>query len=199
VATAEAQRAIEEHSFLFADLVGFTALADLEGDERAADVALALERRIEPLLAGYDAEQVKALGDGVLLRCGRPGQAVELGLRIVEELERMPGFPPVRVAVHTGTAVSRGGDWYGRAVNVAARLCAVAGGGEVLVSEATREAAGRLRGVDFGERRMHWLRNVTQPVSAHLASSRRCPLSASAFFLRPAWRRRPATTRHQLA
>src|SRR5207253_10744525 len=47
------------HTFLFADLVGFTALAELEGDDRALEVALALQRRVRELLAPHHAEQVK--------------------------------------------------------------------------------------------------------------------------------------------
>ena len=71
-----------------------------------------------------------------MLRCEDPRLAIRLGLRIVDDLEELPGFPPVRVGMHTGPAVARGGDWYGTTVNVAARLCAAAGGGQVLVSEA---------------------------------------------------------------
>ena len=87
----------------------------------------------------------------------------------------MPGFPPVRVGMHTGPAVSRDGDWYGATVNVAARLCAAAGGGEVLVSESTLKAAGRMRKVRVADRRLHWLKNVTEPIPARLASERPCP------------------------
>lgn len=59
-----------EHTFLFADLVGFTALTDAEGDDRAAEVALGLYERVRALLHEYGAEELKTLGDGVLLRCG---------------------------------------------------------------------------------------------------------------------------------
>jgi class 3 adenylate cyclase len=161
-------------TFLFADLVGYTALTDVEGDDRAADVALELQQRIRVLLGGYGGEQVKALGDGAMLRCGDAAAAVRLGLRIVDELEGDPLFPPVRVGIHSGVAVERGGDWYGRTVNVAARLCSVAAGGEVLISEATRAAAGRMPKVDFGERRLHWLRNVTEPIGTYSARGREC-------------------------
>ena len=165
-----------EETFLFADLVGFTALADVEGDDRAADVALALQRRVRQLLNGYGGEQVKALGDGIMIRCAEPAGAVRLGLRIVDELEADPAFPPVRVGIHSGPAVAREGDWYGRTVNVAARLCSVAPGGEVLVSDATRAAAGRMRRVDFGEQHLHWLRNVTEPIVTYSAHQRSCPV-----------------------
>jgi adenylate cyclase len=159
------------HTFLFADLVGFTALAELEGDSRALAVALELQRRTGGLLTNHGAEQVKAMGDGVMLRCTKPAAAVTLGLRMVEIMDE-PGLPPVRVGIHTGPALRSGGDWYGRAVNVAARLCAVAPPGRVLISDATATAAGRMRGVDLGERELHWLRNVSEPIATHLVRPR---------------------------
>ena len=157
------------HTFLFADLVGFTALADLEGDGRALEVALELQKRVGGLLGAHGAEQVKAIGDGLMIRCDRPADAVRLGLRLVDELARDADFPLVRVGIHTGPALTSGGDWYGRTVNVASRLCATAPGGEVMVSESTRQAAGRLAGVEWGERELHWLRNVSQPIGAYCA------------------------------
>jgi adenylate cyclase len=162
------------HTFLFTDLVGYTALTDIEGDDRAAEVALELQRRVRRLLTRYGGEEVKALGDGIMLRCSDPAAAVRLGLHIVAELGDDPTFPPVRIGMHSGEAVARDGDWYGRTVNVAARLCAVAPGGEVLVSDATRSAAGRMPKIDFGERNLHWLRNVTEPIGTYSARARQC-------------------------
>jgi adenylate cyclase len=169
--------ASEHHTFIFSDLVGFTTLTAAHGDDRAADVALEFYARVRRLLAGHSAEEIKTLGDALMLRCDDPRRAVALGIAIVRELEQVPGFPAVRVGMHTGPAVCREGDWYGSTVNVAARLCAAAGGGEVLISEATREAAGRFRKVTLGERRLHWLRNVTEPVPARLAAERPCALA----------------------
>lgn len=168
-----------EHTFLFADLVGFTALTDAEGDDRAADVALGLYERVRRLLPDFGAEELKTLGDGVVLRCAAAADGIALALRLVDELEAIPDFPPVRVGVHSGPAVQREGEWYGRTVNVAARLCSAAAGGEVLVSEQARADAGKLRKVEFGERRLHWLRNVTQPIAAHVAaaSAHNCPIT----------------------
>jgi adenylate cyclase len=163
---------VAQHTFVFADLVGFTALTDAEGDDRAADVALGLYRRVRELVPRYRAEELKTLGDGVVLRCDEAADAIALGLEMVDELESIPAFPPIRVGIHSGPAVQRQGEWYGRTVNVAARLCSAASGGEVLVSEEARSAAGRLARVDFGERRLHWLRNVTEPIAAHVASMR---------------------------
>lgn len=189
-----------EHTFLFSDLVGYTALADAEGDDRAVEVALLLHRRVRGLLSHFGAEEVKALGDGIMLRCADPAAAVRLGLRIVDELGTDPGCPPVRVGIHTGPAVGRDGDWYGRTVNVAARLCSVAPGGQVLVSERTRRAAGRLRKVDFGDRNLHWLRNVTEPIPTYSARPRACPGEGLTSALRAiAARRTGAATQAELA
>lgn len=166
------------HTFLFTDLVGFTALTASQGDDRAADVALEFYERVRPLLARHRAEEVKAIGDALMLRCDEPAAAIRLGLEIVRSLEAVEGFPPVRVGIHTGPAVCRADDWYGTTVNVAARLCAAAGGGEVLVGEATAEAAGRVKWAALGERRLHWLKNVTEPVGARLATRRSCPFES---------------------
>jgi adenylate cyclase len=161
-----------ENTFLFADLVGFTALTEAEGDDRAAEVALALCERARQLGVGYGAEELKTLGDGIVMRCDRPEDGIELAVRLVEELESIPGFPSLRVGVHTGPAVQREGEWYGRTVNVAARLCSAAGGGEVLASEQAIATARRLPEIELGERRLHWLRNVTEPIAAHAAWAR---------------------------
>ena len=160
------------HTFLFMDLVGFTALTAEHGDDSAADVALRLYASVRRLLPGHAGEEIKTIGDAMMIRCEDPQRAIDLGLRIAEHLGEEPGFPPVRVGVHTGSAVYREGDWYGSGVNVAARLCSAAGGGEVLVSNAAREAAGSPEHVDFGPRRLHWLKNVPEPVDARSASGR---------------------------
>ena len=158
------------HTFLFTDLVGFTALTAERGDDHGADVAIAFYDRVRPLLDEHGAEEVKTLGDGMMLRAPNPRAGIELGVAIISETERIPGFPPVRVGVHHGTAVERNGDWYGNTVNVASRLCSAASGGEVLVSDEAAQQAGRLPRVGFGRRRLHWLKNVSRPIHAQVAA-----------------------------
>lgn len=158
------------HTFLFGDLVGFTALTSARGDDGAAEVATDFYRRVRTMLARHGADEVKTLGDGMMLRCDEPAPAIRLAVAIVDALDAVPGFPPVRVGVHTGPAVSREGDWYGTTVNLAARLCGAAAGGEALISDQTRRAAGRVPEVEWGARRLHWLRNVREPVTAWVGS-----------------------------
>jgi adenylate cyclase len=155
---------VPEQTFIFADLAGFTAMTEAHGDEEAADLVAEFCRAVRALLAEHDAQEVKTIGDAVMLRAGDPALAIELGLRIAEDVGAQHGFPAVRVGLHTGSAVERGGDWFGAAVNLAARVSGAASGGEVLLSDATRQAAGELGAVDLRERGRQELKNIGEPV-----------------------------------
>ena len=156
-------------TFLFADLAGFTSLTEAHGDLRAAALADDFTGTVRELAPGYGAEVVKSLGDGLMIRVASARRAVELGLYIARELGARHGFPLTRVGIHTGTAVERDGDWYGSAVNVAARIGSMAAGGEVLVSESTRSAAGDIDEIKMELLRECRLRNVTEPIIVHVA------------------------------
>lgn len=159
----------QPHSFLFADLAGFTALTEVHGDEEAADLAEEFADTVRALLAEHGGEEVKCIGDALMIRCADAGQAVRLGTRIVARVGARPGFPSVRVGIDTGPAVERRGDWFGATVNLAARVSGEAAGGEVLVTEATRSAAGTLDRTDFHPRGRRLLRNVAEPVQLYAA------------------------------
>jgi class 3 adenylate cyclase len=132
-------------TFVFADLVGYTALTEERGDEAAAALAREFRRAMCALSRSHGAWQVKSMGDGVMIWAPDASDAMALAARVVDQLGTRPDLLPVRVGVHTGPAVMRGCDWYGSAVNLAARLADEARPNEVLVSAATREAAsGRL-------------------------------------------------------
>jgi adenylate cyclase len=174
---------LTNHTFLFADLVGYSAYTAAQGDDRAADMALDFHDRVRGLLAAHLATEVKTIGDAIMLRCDCPERAVRLAVTIVRELGGHAGLLPVRAGVCTGTAVARKSDWYGAAVNVAARLCAAAGEGEALACAGTRAAAPELRNLDLVERGPLRLKNITEPMTAYAWQPR---------FVKRAARRRPA-------
>ena len=64
-----------DHTFLFADLAGFTALTEAHGDEEAADLVGDFCEQVGEMLGDYDAEKIKALGDALMLRVPVAGQA----------------------------------------------------------------------------------------------------------------------------
>jgi len=153
-------------TFVFADLVGYTALTELRGDEAAANLAREFRRSMCALAREQGSWQVKSMGDGVMIWSPDPAAAVTLAGRAVEEVGTRSDLLPVRVGVHTGPAVMRGCDWYGSSVNVAARLADAAEPNEALISAATRAAVrGELtRGLD-GRRELA-LRGVERPIAA---------------------------------
>lgn len=158
------------HTFLFADLAGFTALTEAHGDEEAADLAAEFFDCVRTLLAGHGSEEIKTIGDAVMLRSDGASGAVRLGLAIIDELGTRSRFPIVRVGMHTGPATERSGDWFGAAVNVAARVSGIAGGGEVLLTGSTREAAGELEGIEFRHHGLRRFKNVGDPVEVYRAA-----------------------------
>jgi adenylate cyclase len=156
------------HTFLFADLAGFTALTEAHGDEAAAGLAEEFSALVSELLPP-GGEQVKSIGDAVMLRVPDARDAIALALEIVDQVRRRERFPVVRVGMHTGPGVERSGDWFGAAVNVAARISAAALGDEVLLSEATLRAAGQLADMEVESRGQARFRNVADPVRLYRA------------------------------
>jgi class 3 adenylate cyclase len=137
IRTQRACRRRSTPTFLFADLVGYTALTEAVGNTAAADLAREFRRTMCGLSRDHGARQVKSMGDGVMIWIGDAGDAVSLAAETLERVGTRSDLLPVRIGVHTGPAVRRGGDWYGSAVNVAARLADRAEPNEALVSEAT--------------------------------------------------------------
>jgi adenylate cyclase len=148
------------HTFVFADIAGFTTFTADQGDEAAADLAVAFCHEVSRLAAEHGAETIKAIGDAVMVRAADATDAVRLALRVLDELSASGSFPPIRIGMHTGPAVERAGDWFGATVNLAARVAATATGGEALVTEETWTAVNTLDDVDLHDRGAHVFKNV---------------------------------------
>jgi len=131
-----------ELAILFTDLVGFSAWALDAGDTRAVDLLRQVGQGLEPAVADEGGRVVKRLGDGLMAVFNDAGAAIEAACRGQEALRsiEVDGFrPQMRAGVHVGRPRKLGGDYFGVDVNIAARVAAAAGAGEVLVSEAARE------------------------------------------------------------
>ena len=152
-------------TFIFVDPAGYTALTEAHGDEYAADLVGGFCAAVRALLPDYDAEEIKAIGDALLIRVPDAAKAVRLAARVVSDFGARHRSLGVRVGMHTGTAVQRDGDWFGAAVNLAARVADGARSGEVLMTAVTREAAGDvLPGRQMRSRGTQVFRNVNEPV-----------------------------------
>lgn len=126
-------------AFLFTDVVGFTEFTETLGDAAAVALLDAQSDLIDKAIAGGPARLVKELGDGAMLWFGDASHALSSSVALSRLLEdaRLERVVPlaVRMGLHHGSAVARGGDLVGHTVNVAARISALAGPGELLVSD----------------------------------------------------------------
>jgi class 3 adenylate cyclase/YHS domain-containing protein len=156
-------------TFVFADIAGFTALTEAHGDLEAADLVARFSEAVREELPTCDGVHVKTIGDALMLHIPDPGAAVLFALRITHELMRRHGSPAIRVGLHHGPALERGGDFFGATVNLAARVSSVATGGEVLVTGETAALVPDLEGVLFESRGRQELRNVSRPVELFAA------------------------------
>ena len=151
----------------FADLVGFTRL----GEELPPEELGAVAGRLEALagdLAEPPVRLVKTIGDAAMLVSPDVEALLDCALDLHDAAAGQgDDFPPLRIGVARGPAVARAGDWYGRPVNLASRITAVARPGSVLADRAVRDAAReRYRWSAAGRRS---LRGVDGPVALYRA------------------------------
>jgi adenylate cyclase len=126
---------------LFTDLVGFTEYNDAVGDVAALHVLEAQTALASAAIAGQPASRiVKELGDGLLMWFDAAADALHTAVELMSAIDaaRATGDVPLsmRMGIHHGEAVVRGDDLVGQTINIASRVCDIAGPGEILASAA---------------------------------------------------------------
>jgi adenylate cyclase len=125
----------------FADLVGFTRLGEEVAPDELGRVAERLVEMAGEHLRG-DVRLVKTIGDAAMLVSPDPPTLLAVALDLVDAADAEgQDFPQLRVGVASGPALNRAGDWYGRPVNIASRVTAIARPGSVLATRDVRDAA----------------------------------------------------------
>jgi adenylate cyclase len=135
-------RGDRELTILFTDLVGFSDWTLEAGDTQALELLRQVGKVVEPEIDARGGRIVKRLGDGLMATFDDPGEALEAACQASSELDdvEVSGHSPrLRAGLHVGRPRRLGGDFYGVDVNIAARVAAAAGPGEVLISEAARQ------------------------------------------------------------
>ncbi len=163
--TAEAQI----RTFLIADVRGYTSFTRDRGDEAAARLAAAFAEVAREGVESRHGEVIELRGDEALavFRSARQAlrAAVELQVVLQDEARLDPSLPlAVGIGLDAGEAVPMEGGFRGAALNLAARLCASAGPGEVLVSQGVAHLAGTVEGVRLEERVPLDLKGMNVPV-----------------------------------
>src|SRR4051794_9090298 len=133
-------------AILFTDLVGSTELASALGRTRSDELRRDHFADLRDAIDLASGDEVKGLGDGLMAVFPSASAALHCAVAIHQGVARRNrlGGPvlAVRVGAAVGDASNEGGDWYGPPVVEAARLCATAKGGEILISESLRLLAG---------------------------------------------------------
>ena len=175
-----------DRTVLFADLRGSTSLFESLGNAEATSLVTRSINAVAQRVAACEGVLIKTLGDGLLATFEKTPRALDCALRMQETVEALNARPPsqrfqptmprsvrLQVALASGEIVELGGDCYGDAVNVAARLLDHAGDGEILVTQRVYDQLSpdvqqRLRHLDSIA-----LRGRVEPVSVHVLGGRR--------------------------
>ena len=165
VARRRAGPAQARKTFVFTDIVGSTALAELLGDEAWEQLLRWHDETLRRILASGGGEVVNSTGDGFFAAfddaASAIGAAVEIQRTLADHRRASGAAIAVRIGLHTADASRRGSDYSGVGVHVAARVGGAAGGNEILATEAVLTAAGRP--TDDALRQVE-LRGISTPV-----------------------------------
>jgi adenylate cyclase len=146
----------------FADVAGFTRLGEALPPEELEQVASQLTELAHDV-AVPPVRFIKTIGDAVMLVCSDPVPLVDAVLDLARAATSI-GLPRLRIGVATGCAVSRAGDWFGSAVNIASRVTGAAQPGTALVAESTRDAVGNAAGFGWSPAGTRRLKGVSDEV-----------------------------------
>ncbi len=145
VAKRKATPSVAHKTFMFTDIVGSTNIAAAIGDEAWEHLLRWHDDTLRAVFVDHGGEVVNSTGDGFFVAFDSTSAAISCATavqRALAEQRRTHGFAPaVRIGVHSAVATRRGSDYSGKEVHVAARIAALARGGEILASAATASLA----------------------------------------------------------
>ncbi|MGH2793810.1 MAG: adenylate/guanylate cyclase domain-containing protein, partial [Actinomycetota bacterium] len=144
---------------LFSDVEGSTDLRTREGDDVAQEVMRTHEKMLREQIELFGGYEVVFMGDGFMVAFGSARKGIECAIGIQRCFAEHNAAGPehhirVRIGLNTGEVVRESGTLYGTAVNAAARISAKAKGGEILISQITKELTTGVRDFTFRDRGM---------------------------------------------
>ena len=148
-------------TFMFTDIVDPTKTLEAVGDEKWALALRWHDNTLRQILSVNEGEVVDHIGDGFFVAFEASRNAVDAAVAVQQALAAQPLAPDVRIGIHAAEAISLGVNYRGRGVHAAARIGALAGGGEIVASRATAEAAGATK---TSKPRVVELKGLSEPV-----------------------------------
>jgi class 3 adenylate cyclase len=158
--------------FLFADLRGYTQFAESHGDQAAALLLTRYRVLVRDVIARFNGAEIKTEGDNFYVVFSSASSAVQGGRAIIDAAAAAgsePGAAEIRVGVgvHAGETAETPEGLVGSAINLAARICALAGPGELLVSDTVRGLTRTFLGLQFVPRGRQRLKGIEEPVRVY--------------------------------
>lgn len=156
-------------TFLIADVRGYTRYTVEQGDEAAARLAARFAAVTRETVAAHEGEVIELRGDEALAAFSSARRALRAAVALVDAFAAEPAADPaapikIGVGLDAGEAVPVEGGYRGAALNLASRLCSLAGPGEVLASEGVTHLARKVDGLVYGERGAVQLKGFDTPV-----------------------------------
>ena len=156
--------------FLFSDLRGYTHFVETRGATTAAALLVRYRALAREAISRFGGAEIKTEGDSFYVVFSSVSSAVRCGLAISADAAAASSDHPdepirVGVGIHAGETVESDGGYVGSAVNIAARICAQAASGEVLVSETVRALTGSVLPVRFEPRGRRPLKGIADPIA----------------------------------
>jgi class 3 adenylate cyclase len=150
-------------TIVFIDVALFSTYADLHGDLAAVELVDRFDRSVRESATRYRGRIVKQIGDEFMLVFSEPSDAVQFATEINEVMARADRDVAPRTGIHHGLVIYRLGDYFGTAVNVAARIASMALPNSILVTEPVAKAAAD-QGFQVAELGVRSLRGMEEPV-----------------------------------
>jgi branched-chain amino acid transport system substrate-binding protein len=156
-------------TFLIADVRGYTRFTQEHGDERAGELAATFADLAQEVVSACGGQVLELRGDEALAVFGSARKAlrgaVELQRRFRTQTDGRPTFPlGIGIGLDSGEAVPIAGGYRGTALNLASRLCSLAGPGQILATETVVSLAAKVEGVRFVQRKPVRVKGVETPV-----------------------------------
>jgi class 3 adenylate cyclase len=152
-------------TLLFSDIEGSTAKTEELGDQRWMEVLREHNAIVRDQLAAHDGFEVKAEGDGFMLAFQSARKALQCAIETQKAFAKRAESSDVpilvRMGLHTGEVIKEGDDFFGKHVNLAARIAGQAQGGEILVSSLLKELTSSSGDIDFSAGREVELKGLT--------------------------------------
>ncbi|HYI66200.1 MAG TPA: adenylate/guanylate cyclase domain-containing protein [Candidatus Limnocylindrales bacterium] len=174
----------QTRGFLFADLRGYSAFTERHGDQAARELLASYRLSVRKVIASFDGAEIRTEGDSFYVVFDSVGQAVRAGLAIlaaVAEPSADTAAHPVLVGIgiHAGETEDSAEGIVSNAVNVAARICAQAEPGELLVSDTVRALTRSYLEVSFLPRGRRRLKGIAEPIALYRVAAGRASGTAA--------------------